>query len=149
VVEELARWKSSLSNRIGDLQETLKVLLEERIKTRNYSLNAYHNLIRLNDNSKLVKSVNIIDLALINQELTENLLDLYGKISELNVNAVMVNTPGENLALKLLKSPVGLGAKPDKISDALVGAAIALSSGMAGSGTSRCCKHCKGEILDL
>jgi len=123
------------------------VLLEERIKTRNYSLNAYHNLIRLNDNSKLVKSVNIIDLALINQELTENLLD--SKISELYVNVVMVNTPGENLALKLLKSPVGLGAKPDKISDALVGAAIALSSGMAGSGTSRCCKHCKGEILDL
>lgn len=41
MVEELARWKASLSQRTTDLQEAIKRLLEEHNGTRETALKTY------------------------------------------------------------------------------------------------------------
>ncbi|KRT83047.1 hypothetical protein AMK59_4544, partial [Oryctes borbonicus] len=56
MVEELARWKSVLTNRLNDAQDVLKNLIEERNKTRSYSIKCLNNLSQINE--KLCKNEN-------------------------------------------------------------------------------------------
>ncbi|KAK9739634.1 hypothetical protein QE152_g8788 [Popillia japonica] len=71
MVEELARWKSVLTNRLNDIQDVLKNLIEERNKTRSYSIKCLNNLIQMNEKlckneNAPLKSSNILELCMNN-----------------------------------------------------------------------------------
>jgi hypothetical protein len=86
MVEELARWKSALTVRINDLQETVKRLLDERCKVQKKSVRTCCFLQgvkeRLVDEGgeqrETLKNSNIVDLNNINCSLSQQISDLVG-----------------------------------------------------------------------
>ncbi|XP_017772073.1 PREDICTED: golgin-45 [Nicrophorus vespilloides] len=161
MVEELARWKSAFSYRINDLQENLKLLINERTKVRNSALKTYKVLTRIDETLpertlSCLKSTNIIDLAVNNCKLAEHIGGHFVKEDkELDENILKLptNTPGENAAARILKNQVSLTYKPDAVCNALMGAAMSLSGGQMylqhPTMHATCCKHCTGEIHDI
>lgn len=79
MVEELAKWKSALSNRLHELQETTKTLLGERRKVHNLLLKTFNALkavsdeVSKNDKQPILKCGNFVDVAGVNSELAESL----------------------------------------------------------------------------
>lgn len=69
MVEELARWKASLCQKVNESQEIMKKLLEERKQVREHLIKTHNNLASLKDNFDLLnkrnhlKSSNILDLS--------------------------------------------------------------------------------------
>ncbi|XP_065170398.1 golgin-45 isoform X1 [Atheta coriaria] len=160
MVEELARWKSALTNRISELQENMKVLIDERTKVRNYSLQTYNLLHQINAQQfetkpATIRTANIIDLSMNNLKLAQDLSQVLIKDVKENDDLLKLstNTPGENMAVKILKNPVKLFSKPDEVCNALVGAAMSITSGQMylqhPATQATCCKHCKGEIHNI
>lgn len=49
MVEELANWKKLLNQRTEDLQQAVKLMLEERNRSRDMMLHTYRNLSALHD----------------------------------------------------------------------------------------------------
>lgn len=79
MVEELARWKSALSIRINELQESIKCLLEERTKVRRSSLNTYCDLKELSkhlgcENNVPLKNSNVLEITNVNNLLSANIV---------------------------------------------------------------------------
>ncbi|GJQ77651.1 hypothetical protein Trydic_g12779 [Trypoxylus dichotomus] len=158
MVEELARWKSVLTNRLNDIQEVLKNLIEERNKARSYSTKCLNNLSQINEKSCKnenipLKSSNILELSMnnfkISEVLTEKLLETEVTNSVEYLAQLPSSTPAESCALQLLKNPVNLSSKPDAICNAVMGAAMSLSAGQIylqhPLSHAACCAHCKGE----
>ncbi|XP_022919698.2 golgin-45 [Onthophagus taurus] len=160
MVEELARWKSVLTQRIQHLEENLKVLIEERSKTRKFLLKTLINLKEINDNHfKLdgpkLKTTNIIDLSIVNYRFSENIGqfvmggDFNLKRKEF-LSDLPSNTMGELKSIQLLKNPVSLNSKPDAICNAVMGAAFSMGSGQKYLNNQvKCCAHCKGDVQDI
>jgi len=167
MVEELARWKSALSNRLNELQDNIKNLVEERTKVRNNSLKIHNYLMCISKNLNLpenssmhLKSTNIIELSAANCALSESLARNLVKDSNnkyLSYDGNLTNLPkhttAESDALQILKNPVTLVNKADVLCNALVGAAMSLGGGQMflqhPSIHATCCAHCKGEIEDI
>lgn len=111
MVEELAKWKSALAIRTNELQEVLKALLEERKKVQKNNMKTYSNLKvtseKVANGTKKVelKYGNIIEVANVNQELSEGILRSLNledevKKSSTNLTSVQV-TVAEKTALKV------------------------------------------------
>lgn len=163
MVEELARWKSALTNRISELRDILKRLLDERSKVREMSLKSYHSLSLVYEHSLkpphdpvVIKTTNIVDLSMANQKIAESfekniLKDLPDPRKHRIVEGVS-HTPAESSALFILKNPVVVADKPD-ICNAVMGAAVAVGGGQMflqhPEKHATCCAHCKGEIKNI
>lgn len=90
MVEELAKWKSALSNRIYEMQEVTKHFLRDLRKLHNLSIKTYKNLRGLSKEmvsserdikENNIKTGNVVDVALKNEQLSENL------VKHLNIQA--------------------------------------------------------------
>lgn len=110
MVEELARWKSLLTNRLNDTQEVFKNLIDERNKCRNFSIRCLNYLTELNE--KLcnienipLKSSNILELSMNNCKLSENLAKNLLKDNITNSVEYLAqlpsSTPAESLVLQV------------------------------------------------
>ncbi|GLV40257.1 uncharacterized protein CBL_07147 [Carabus blaptoides fortunei] len=170
MVEELARWKSALTNKISELKELLKKLLDERTKIREMSLKTYNSFNAINehhvsksvnDSDSYLKTTNLMDLAIANCKMSYSLekamlKDLpdprkHGKFD--NYCADDIHTALENVALHAIRHPVVLSDRPDMICNAVVGAAIAVGKGQMflqhPTDHATCCAHCNGEIKEI
>lgn len=162
MVEELARWKSALSNRTSELREMIKKLLEERSKVREMSLKSYHSLSLVSEHSVKhietgnLKTTNIVDLSIANQKLSESLeRNILKDLPEPKKHKIIEGaalTPAEAHALYMLKNPVIISDRPD-ICNAVMGAAVATGGGQMflqhPERHATCCAHCKGEVKDI
>lgn len=83
MVEELAKWKSALSNRIYEMQEVTKNVLRDLRKLHNLSIKTYKNLKVLSremvsserdSKENNIKTGNVVDVAIKNEQLSENLV---------------------------------------------------------------------------
>ncbi|KAI4460084.1 basic leucine zipper nuclear factor 1 blzf1 protein [Holotrichia oblita] len=162
MVEELARWKSVLTNRLNDLQDVLKCLIDERNKTRSYSIKCLNNLNQMNEqlckNENVpLKSSNILEVCMNNFKISEALTSKLMEDEVLNsveyLSQLPSSTPAESCAVQLLKNPITLTSKPDAICNAVMGAAMSLSAGQIylqhPLSHAACCAHCKGEVQDI
>lgn len=162
MVEELARWKSALTKRINELQENIKCLLEESKVVYDCSSKTHSCLRQTRDalqntEQKSMPLGNIIDIAKSNLLLSKetksilNIEDSNYCIS--NDASTMKQTTAERLAYNLLSNPVSLPNKPDAICNAVMGAAMSLSSGQLylqhPTLHATCCAHCRGEVQDV
>lgn len=160
MVEELSHWKSALSNRIGELRDILKKLLEDRSKIREMSLKTYHSLYLINDHLPkhpnepvVLKTTNIVDLSIANQKFSEivekNLLKDLPDPRKHHIIEGIAHTPAEFNAMNILKNPVAISDCPD-ICNAVVGAANAIGGGQMflqhPEVHATCCAHCKGQV---
>lgn len=163
MVEELARWKSALTNRIGELRDILKRLLDERGKVREMSLKSYHGLSLVCEHSikhptepVVLKTTNIVDLSVANQKLSEllekNILKDLPDPRKHKIVEGNAHTPAESCVLHILKNPVVIADRPD-ICNAVMGAAVAVGGGQLflqhPEKKATCCSHCKGEIKQI
>lgn len=109
MVEELARWKASLSHKVNEAHDIVKKLLEDRNQIRESLLRTHLNLSHLRDNFDLhhkrnnLPSTNILDLSAENLKLTQVLLiQLLGSDSEtstsVGAHGLPELTPAERLA---------------------------------------------------
>ncbi|KAK5649290.1 hypothetical protein RI129_000319 [Pyrocoelia pectoralis] len=156
MVEELAHWKTALSDKVNELQENLRNLLYERNRVRKDLLKSSRCLIAATDGNNFnLKSTNIIDLAEMNSKLSENMLNNRNDnkketiIDETNLEK---HTAGEKDALKNLQNPITKVNKPDLLCNALVGAAMSVGGGqMYLQHPTICttCFNCKGEVEDV
>lgn len=115
MVEELARWKSALSNKVNVIQENLRKLIEERRRIRNELLKTYTTLTSvsksLNQTPNLeenLKSTCILELSTVNCSLSVHIAQNIVKqptkdqISITNVDNLPRSTPAENEALQVI-----------------------------------------------
>ncbi|XP_018326103.1 golgin-45 [Agrilus planipennis] len=162
MVEELARWKSALSNKVNECQEIIKGLLEERDKLKKHLCNIYKHL------SAVHNSENIVDPESSNThcdviELVKKICDMSNKFSEkfgchdpIENNCARISfksTLYEARGKKTLENPVIPTSKPDLICNALLGAALSIGQGQMylqyPSTRATCCSHCKGTMEDI
>ncbi|CAH0559728.1 unnamed protein product [Brassicogethes aeneus] len=164
MVEELAHWKSALTSRINELQNTIKALMEENSYTKKHSLQTYCNLKMLIDNvsdnndTMQLKSATCVELAHTNLILADKLEKHFkvpnknAKLSELynGCGKIENSTFTEKNAQKLLQNPVKITNK-DAICNALVGAAYGEHNMHSQNHQFHtvCCGHCKGEIQNI
>lgn len=162
MVEELARWKSALSSRITDLQETVKTLLDDEYKTHKKVLKTHCNL-----NAILTKlspdfenhsreNHDLIELAKANTKMSDQIVDILEiDKDELHVLFEVYSkmpryTSGELKACKLLQNPVKISNNQDAICNALVGAVTGLTGQQFLQHPNvSCCSHCVGQIEDV
>lgn len=122
MVEELARWKSLLTNRLNNVQEVLKGLMEERNKSRSYAIGCLNNLVQMNeklcnDENIPLKSSNILELCMNNFRISENLSEKLLEETEVSnsveyLSQLPSSTPAESLALQVF---INLYSKNKKI----------------------------------
>ncbi|EFA12552.1 golgin-45 [Tribolium castaneum] len=166
MVEELARWKSALSNRINELQEVAKKLLDERYRVQKKLMKScviLHGVeARLCESPKArdsAKSSNVVDLSQVICDLSQEISDLVvidkGKSDDLYAiySSLGQYTPAERSAMKLLQNPVTISNKQDAICNALMGTAMSLSGEQVylkhPSSQASCCPHCTGEVKNI
>lgn len=161
MVEELARWKSVLTKRISELQETIKSLLEDHKVVYNHSIKTHSSLNNIHDslqnsNQKNAPLGNIIDITKHNFVLSKEiktLLNIQDNSRTETSDVTVKQTPAERLAHQLLSNPVSLPNKPDAVCNAVMGAAMSLSSGQLylqhPTLHATCCAHCKGEVQEV
>lgn len=173
MVEELARWKSALSNKILELKDTIKKLLDERCKVRQLSLSTHNNLLNLYeftiyksdipDSEIILKKTNILETAKANKCVSELLQNILMKDHPQNKKHYAItnydeshqdsHTHMELLALLALRNPVVLSDKPDVVYNAVMGAAMQMGKGQLflqhTEDHAACCSHCKGEVKNV
>ncbi|XP_018580172.1 golgin-45 [Anoplophora glabripennis] len=162
MVEELAKWKSALAIRSNELQEVLKSLLDERKKIQKKNMKTFSNLKviaeKVTSGSKNVelKYGNIIEVANVNHELTEGVLqalNLGDEVKKPGISSTSVQvTVAEKTAIKLLQNPVTITNKQDALCNAVMGAATSLGGRqmfLQHPSLHACCSHCKGEVLNI
>lgn len=169
MVEELAKWKSALTNKICELKELLKKLLDERTKIREMSLKTYNSLNAINEHhvSKSVnesdsylKTTNLMELTVANCKMSYSLEKAMLKdLPDPRKHRIFDNcsddthTAVESAALYAIRQPVVLSERPDMICNAVVGAAIAVGKGQMflqhPTEHATCCAHCKGDIKEI
>nr|CAI5827602.1 unnamed protein product [Callosobruchus analis] len=160
MVEELAKWKSALTNRINELQEVLKVLLDERSKVNSNCVQTYVNLKAVSkqvaadkcDNSN-VKYGNVLEISSLNRDLSRIILDGL-EVNVENCQTVVdkiTPTVAEKKAEKLLQNPVTVTNKQDVLCSAVMGAATSLERDQMNQEICihNCCAHCKGDIQNI
>ncbi|CAH1109571.1 unnamed protein product [Psylliodes chrysocephalus] len=165
MVEELAKWKSALTNRSYELQEVIKTLLDERKKIHVQQLEMFDELSKISKNATTkdkyqplqLKYGNVIQLSSINVQLVENLrkclnvddgCDGLDKTVILNVQ----QTVAEKNAHRLLNNPVTISSKPDVLCNAVIGAATSISNEqmfLQYPSLHPCCAHCTGNIQNI
>ncbi|XP_008546794.1 golgin-45 [Microplitis demolitor] len=172
MVEELARWKAGLCQRTTDLQESIKRLLEERIRVRETLMKTYKTLSVLRENFDPIgtltyrrhelPSSNILDLAdgccqvaeILNVQLLSG-MDPVRKIKQADTTGLEMKTVAEKHAEQLLMNPnLIMSGRQDAACSAVMGAAFALSGKMCLpslmiDGSMACCPHCSGEIKQV
>lgn len=160
MVEELARWKSALTKRMSELQQNIKCLLEESDIVYEFTVKTNRCLTDIHENLQKVEKKNIcfgniIDTAKNNLSLVKEIkqnLDI-AKISDSEELPSKKHTATEKMAYKLLSNPVSLPNKPDAICNAVMGAAMSLSSGQLylqhPALHATCCSHCRGEVQEV
>ncbi|XP_044262240.1 golgin-45 [Tribolium madens] len=166
MVEELARWKSALSNRINELQEVSKTLLDERYRVQKKLMKScviLHGVeSRLCESPKpreTPKTSSIVDLSHVICDLSQEISNLVtsGKEKSDDLSGIYSSlgqyTPAERNAMKLLQNPVTISNKQDAICNALMGTAMSLSGEQVylkhPSNQASCCPHCTGEIKNI
>ncbi|VEN44098.1 unnamed protein product [Callosobruchus maculatus] len=160
MVEELAKWKSALTNRINELQEVLKVLLDERSKVNSNCVRTYVNLKAVSkqlaadkcDNATL-KYGNVLEIANLSRDLSCIILDAL-EISVEDCQTIVdkiMPTVAERKAEKLLQNPVTVTNKQDILCSAVMGAATSLERDQLNQDICihNCCAHCKGDIQNI
>lgn len=162
MVEELARWKASLCQKVNEAQDIMKKLTEERKQIRENLIKAHHNLNLLRDNFDLhnkrnnLTTSNIIDLSSEISKISQTLLiQLLGTENQSSCFESYNNLPSQTAAEKaadhMLVNPhlLQLIGEPDAACNAVVGAAVALSGQLylqSHPPRIECCPQCSGEI---
>lgn len=110
MVEELAKWKSALAIRTNELQEVLKTFLDERKRVQKKNAKTYTNLKVISEKLKNdlknveLKYGNVIEVANVNQELSEEILralNLEEESKKSSVNLIPAQvTVAEKTAIK-------------------------------------------------
>ncbi|KAK6626653.1 hypothetical protein RUM44_009129 [Polyplax serrata] len=162
MVEELARWKASLCQKVNEAHEALKIFLDERKQLREKVVTTNTNLCNLRDNFDLhnkkpkVRCSNVLDICDENLKLSKTLLlQLLGMkkpgASEVSCSEHWAKTPAEKSAERVLANPslLQLTREPDAACTAVVGAAVNLSGQLYLKNHPPkigCCPQCTGEI---
>ncbi|KAJ8952987.1 hypothetical protein NQ318_015347 [Aromia moschata] len=162
MVEELAKWKSALTNRLIDLQEVMRNILEEHKRVYNQAIKTYDSLkliaekVTKNENSINLKYGNYAEVVNTNNELSEYIvkaLDLEKEeIKDPSKNRPLQHTVTERNALKLLQHPVSVTSKQDALCNAVMGAAVSLGGKqmfLQHPSIHGCCPHCKGDMQNI
>jgi len=157
MVEELARWKSALTNRTNDLQEVIKKILNEHRKLQKKMLGTFNNLNAINDKNNnrkySLKTGDILELGCANFELSESASNALGiKTSNEDESKENRLCSSEKMAVKILKNPVSLTSSQDMLYSALVGEAHSMTGDPRFTPNPLlhpCCSHCKGEVQDI
>ncbi|RZC33781.1 golgin-45 [Asbolus verrucosus] len=167
MVEELARWKSALSARINELQESVRKLLDERYKIHKKSLRTCCLLqevksqldIDKGEQCESLKTCNIVDLSNLNCSTSRQIGDLVhvdvdkcDKSFE-RYSQLPQHTASEKIGMRLLQNPVTISSKQDAVCKALMGNAMLLGGEQMylkyPSNQATCCAHCTGEIKNI
>lgn len=161
MVEELAKWKSALSNRTNELLEVTKTFLAERKKIHSQLAELLNQLDDIskkiskeNYQQPVLKYGNILEVTNISLELTKNLCSNLG----VNINERMglLNnlqpTVAEKTAERLLNNPIMVSNKPDLLCNAVIGAASSMGNEqmfLQYPSLHSCCSHCTGELQNI
>ncbi|XP_056634552.1 golgin-45 [Diorhabda sublineata] len=161
MVEELAKWKSALSNRTNELLEVIKTLLTERKKIHSQLAELMNNLDDINKHickenyqQPVLKYGNILEVTNVCLELTKILSTNLG--AKTNERMAMLNnlqpTVAEKTAERLLNNPISISNKPDLLCNAVIGAASSLGNEqmfLQYPSLHSCCSHCTGELQTI
>lgn len=127
MVEELARWKASLTQKNNLLLEAIKSLLENCSKLRDMEIETLKNLKFISKVKKLnLPSSNILDLASENLNISQQLV-LYSGIGmpeNLNLYGLDSTTDAEKLAVQALQNSNQPLMSTDEAFKAIVGQAF-------------------------
>lgn len=100
MVEELARWKAALCQKINEGERVLRAILDERKVVRKNLVNVYSSLVLLRDNFDLLrprvplKTSHIIDLSSQSAHILNGLVvQLLGGAKDVQVDAKMLDLP--------------------------------------------------------
>ncbi|KAF7266407.1 hypothetical protein GWI33_020238 [Rhynchophorus ferrugineus] len=155
MVEELARWKSALTNRANCFQEVLKQMLNEHQHIQKFMLKTFNNLNNIsekqNETNILLKKGDVLELSVVNNNLSSQLASSYGALPTSEPEKYNALSPVGEVALKVLKSTISLSSQ-DNLCSALVDAAhtMTLAPNYAQSASLHpCCSHCKGEMQNI
>lgn len=171
MVEELANWKKVLNEKTVNLQQAIKQLLDERCRTRDMMLCTYKNLYSLHEkwleniaiseyvgnnkvynqpignlnlNTTIPHSSNIIDLALVNLKLSENVSSSNEKPDISYLDNLPTETDGEKHAENIMAMPLEVKKVSEEPVNALVHHAYNSSSSTPRPIAS--CVHCNGKV---
>ncbi|XKL62852.1 hypothetical protein PGB90_002685 [Kerria lacca] len=158
LVENLAKCKAKLCQKVSECENVLRHLLEDNDKLRQNVFKTFVNLSTLHEKFDLntiaddtrvqVVSSNLINLCFLNQHLSELLLLqlLHENINKKKIDFDILNsmTPAEKKAEEVLAQPVIPCESSDIVCSAVMtGAALALSS------TAPHCCHCTGTVKTI
>nr|XP_023026428.1 golgin-45-like [Leptinotarsa decemlineata] len=159
MVEELAKWKSALTNKINDLQEVTKTLLRERRKMHIQGLKTFTSLkciagsLANDENRPGLKYGNILEVTNINVELSKYIREKMGLEEEEIFGETMdthQQTFAEKAAYRLIQNPVSISTKQDLLCNAVMGAASSLGGNQSfHQQMGSCCSHCKGDVQNI
>ncbi|CAG9857306.1 unnamed protein product [Phyllotreta striolata] len=161
MVEELAKWKAALANRITELQETTRTLLDERRRIHNQQMEMYENLKAINEKmdenyrTAPLKYGNVLEATSANVELTRNLktyLNIDCCTDKEEATASRHMTLAEKNGYKLVNNPVTISNKPDAICKAVLGAASNVGSQqmfLQYPSLHPCCARCTGTVQNI
>lgn len=160
MVEELARWKSALTQRLHDYQEISKHLLEDFNRINRQNLQVYNNLSKIAqhlslDCQKSQSNTNNLFLAKANMEISDKLCNHFNLPTENNIiEEKICHTIAEKTLIKLSQNPVKISGQQEAVCNAVLGAATTISGQMYLQqptlyGHGMCCAHCKGEIQNI
>lgn len=171
MVEELAQCKKLLTEKTDNLQQAIKLLLDERCRARDMMLCTYKNLYslhekwlenitiseytgtnkmfnrpigNLNFNATMPHSANILDLSSVNLKLSENVSSSVEKQDISHLNALPIITDGEKNAENIMAMPLEVR----KLNEAPVNALVHHAYNNSGN-TPRpiaSCVHCHGKV---
>lgn len=96
MVEELARWKASLCQKVNEAQDIMRKLTEERKQIRENLVKAHYNLNLLRDNFDLHNKRNNLT--------TSNIIDLSSEISKLSQTLLVQLLGTENQSTSYFES---------------------------------------------
>lgn len=152
MVEELARWKSALSQRILEFQEACKGLLEDSDTVYKNQQQTFLELRKIGSKIKLedscpLPSGNNLSFSKYDRQLASEIAKKLEANEGDSLSVQKVATNAERTAIKLLQNPVSLVNKQEAVCNALLGAATSMCSQQRFA--SGCCSHCKGEMQNI
>ncbi|CAG4945602.1 unnamed protein product [Colias eurytheme] len=171
LIEELAACKKILNEKSANLQQAIKQLLDERCRVRDMMLCTYKNLYslherwleniaaseymgskklcnrpigNLNFSATIPHSTNVLDVALVNMKLAENISSDVCKQDIGHLDNLASVTDGEKFAEQVMAMPIDVKRLNEEPVNALVHHAYSNSGNVAPPVAS--CVHCNGKV---
>ncbi|XP_023954109.2 golgin-45 [Bicyclus anynana] len=168
MIEELALCKKTLNEKTVTLQQAIKQLLDEKCRVRDMLVFTYKNLCslhenwlenialseysgnnnrpigKLNFNTSMPHSANVLDLASINLKMSENISSTIEKQDISHLDTLATATEAESYAEKVMAMPFDIKRMDEEPVNALVHHAYNSSGTVTPPVAS--CVHCNGNV---